>query len=137
LEHLKERYEKMPLLSKSKYILGLQCPKYLWIAVNEKEKIPEVDDGTQHRFNQGHLVGELAKKLYPKAIDVPKDDFTENIEKTKELIPKRKTLFEAGILADNIYSRADVLNPVGKGEWDIIEVNELTIDSLTSTNNIT
>ncbi|MAH02004.1 MAG: DUF2779 domain-containing protein [Candidatus Woesearchaeota archaeon] len=113
-------------LSKSKYLLGLQCPKYLWIAIHEKEKIPEVDQATQHRFDQGHLVGELAKKWFPKGIDIDQEDFKKNIEETKELISKRKILFEAGILADNIYSRADVLKPVGKDEWDIIEVKSST-----------
>ena len=116
----------MPLLSKSKYLVGLQCPKYLWIMFHEPDKIPEVDQATQHRFDQGHLVGELAKKLFPEGIDIDEEDFTENIKKTKELLKKRKILFEAGILSENIYSRADVLKPAGKEEWDIIEVKSST-----------
>src|SRR3989338_7221346 len=115
-----------PLLSKSKYLIGLQCPKYLWIAINKPEEIPEVDEATQHRFDQGHLVGGLAKKWFPKGIDIDSEDFKENIEKTKELLKQHKILFEAGILADNIYSRADILNPIGKEEWDIIEVKSAT-----------
>lgn len=35
------------LLSKSKYIVGLQCPKALWIHYNNKALIPEVNEGTQ------------------------------------------------------------------------------------------
>ena len=53
------------MLSKSRYLNGLQCPRLLWIATNEPERIPEPDASTQHIFDQGHLVGELANKLYP------------------------------------------------------------------------
>ena len=116
----------MPLLSKSKYLYGLQCPKFLWMAVHEKDKLPEIDEALQFRFDQGHLVGELAKKLFPKGVDVPEGDFMGNIRESKELISKRKTVFEAGIMTGSIYSRADVLKPAGKGEWDIIEVKSGT-----------
>jgi len=116
----------LPLLSKSKYLNGLQCPKLLWTQINEPEKIPETDPVTQYIFDQGHLVGEYAKELFPGGIDVPQDDFMGNIEKTRELLTQRRPLFEAGILAGNIYSRVDMLNPVNGDEWDIIEVKSST-----------
>ena len=93
------------LISKSKYISGLQCPKLLWVQVNEPERIPETDSVTQYLFDQGHLVGEYAKQLFPGSIDIPQDDFMGNIFKTKELLKERKPLFEAGILVGKIYSR--------------------------------
>jgi hypothetical protein len=114
------------LLSKSRYLAGLQCPKLLWIQINESERIPETDPVTQYFFDQGHIVGEYAKQLFPGGIDIPRDDFTENVEKTNELLTVRKTLFEAGILAGEIYSRVDILNPVNEYEWDIIEVKSST-----------
>ena len=58
----------LPLLSKTKYLYGIQCPRLLWMAINEPEKLPEVDEATQHRFDEGHLVGELAKKIFPDGI---------------------------------------------------------------------
>lgn len=118
----------MPLLmlSKSRYLNGLQCPKLLWVATNEPERIPEPDATTQHIFGQGHRVGELAKKLFPGGIDVPAEDFTNNIAMTKELLQQRRPLFEAGVLSGQIYSRADILNPVNEDEWDIIEVKSST-----------
>jgi hypothetical protein len=114
------------LLTKSKYLVGLQCPKYLWVKFNEPDGIPEPDASTQHRFNEGHLVGEWAKKLYPDGIDIPADDFKGNIRQTEELLKKRKPLFEAGFMVDNIFSRIDVLKPVNNDEWDIIEVKSST-----------
>jgi len=114
------------LLSKTKYLNGLQCPKYLWILFHEPEKVPDADAATQYRFDQGHLVGELAKKLFPGGIDIPDEDFTANLRQTRELLERRTPLFEAGIRTGRIYARADILNPTGKDEWDIIEVKSST-----------
>ncbi|MFA5174568.1 MAG: DUF2779 domain-containing protein [Candidatus Pacearchaeota archaeon] len=120
----------MKLLSKSKYLIGLQCPRYLWTTIHEPEKIPETDEATQNKFEQGYLVGELAKKWFTEGIDIETKDFIKNINESLELLKKRKPLFEAGIIVKldwgDIYSRADILNPVGKDEWDIIEVKSGT-----------
>ncbi|MCJ7575899.1 MAG: DUF2779 domain-containing protein [Dehalococcoidia bacterium] len=114
------------LLTKSQYLAGLQCRKYLWIQVYEPEQVPQTDTVTQYVFDQGHLVGEYAKRLYPGGIDIPQDDFTENIVTTKKLFAERRPLFEAGILAGRIYCRVDILNPVNENEWDIIEIKSGT-----------
>jgi len=110
------------LLSKSKYIIGLQCLKWLWIEVNDKGRIPKPDAATLHKFKGGHEIGVLATKVFPKGIDLSELGFKENIDKTKESLELRKPIFEAGILVDRLFSRADVLLPVGIDEWDIIEV---------------
>ncbi len=114
------------LLSKSKYLNGLQCPKLLWISFNRPELIPQPDAVTQNRFDQGNLVGELAKSLFPEGIDIPTDDFIKNIHMTKELIKLRKPLFEAAVMVGQRYSRADILSPAGEDEWDLIEVKSST-----------
>ena len=109
-------------LSKSNYVTGLECPGHLWMIYHDKENIPEHSPGTLKRFEQGNIVGELAKQLFPEGIDIDAKDFIQNLQKTKELLPKRKILFEAALQVDNLYGRADILVPVGKNEWDIIEV---------------
>jgi len=114
------------LLSKSKYLTGLQCPKYLWIQSHQPERIPEADAVTQYTFGQGHLVGEYAKQLFPGGIDIEHDDFMANIATTRKLLAERKPLFEAGILSGRIYCRLDILNPVDEDEWDIIEIKSGT-----------
>jgi hypothetical protein len=88
------------------------------------KKIPAVDAGKQYLFDQGHLVTDLAKKLFPGGIDIPTDDFNGNVRLTTDLLRQRVPLFEAGILVDkeNLYSRVDILNPVGQEGWEIIEV---------------
>ena len=117
---------KKRLLTKSKYLTGLQCSKYQWVILNEPDRILKPDAITQHRFDQGHLIGELAKKMFPDGIDISADDFKGNIRQTEELLKKRKPLFEAGFMVDNIFCRVDVLKPVNNDEWDIIEVKSST-----------
>lgn len=114
------------LLTKSKFLSGIQCHKYLWITVNDKSKIPPTDSATQFLFDQGHEVGEYAKKLFPKGIDVPYTGFKESIAQTENLLLQRKPLFEASILANDLYSRVDILSPVDDELWDIIEVKSTT-----------
>ena len=116
----------LQLLTKSKYVSGLQCSKYLWIQFHEPEGIPETDAVTQYMFDQGRTVGKLAKKLFPGGIDIPSEDFMENISKTKGFFEGRNPLYEAGVLVRNTYSRIDILNPIDENGWDIIEVKSST-----------
>src|SRR3989344_522736 len=114
--------QKLKPLSKSGYTTGMECPGHLWMKYHDKENIPPHTPGVLKRFEQGHVVGELAKKLYPEGINIDAEDLALNLQKTKELLLKRKVLFEAALQVDNLYGRADILVPVGKDEWDIIEV---------------
>jgi len=114
------------LLTKSNYLIGLQCPKYLWIKFNEDEKIPAPDAATLHKFDEAHSVDKLAKKFFGAGMDIPTDDFMGNIRQTKELLAQRKLLYGAGILYQHIYSRLDILNPTCDDAWDIIEVKSST-----------
>ena len=95
-------------------MVGLQCPKYLWMMFHDLDKIPEFDLATEYFIQQGHIVGQLAKKLFPEGIDLPEEskDFKLNLQKTKELLKKRKTIFEAGIISGETYARADILIPI-------------------------
>ena len=130
------------MFSKSKYLAGLQCPKLLWHQYNAKDLIPAIDAGTQAIFDQGHLVGEYARKLFPEGIEVAKDivDYERAVEETYEILrsmgvevglpetlstPKalttlsrahpRKPLFEAAFLYKNAFARVDILVPLERG----------------------
>jgi hypothetical protein len=111
----------MALLSKSKYLLGIQCPKYLWIACHQPEKIPPYDEETKHRFSQGYEVESYAKKSFPDGIDIPTDDFKASLINSRKSLDLKKPLFEAAFSDGEIYSRTDVLDPQGD-EWDLIEI---------------
>jgi hypothetical protein len=119
---------RAPYISKSKYLSGLQCPKLLWSAYNAKHLFPEVDAGQQAVFDQGHDVGAFAKRMFPNGIeiDTAPTDFEGAIRLTGEKLALRRPLFEATFSANGGYARADILNPVGKNEWDIIEIKSTT-----------
>ena len=114
------------MLTKSNYISGLQCPKLLWISKNAKEKLPEKIELEKAKFEEGYLIEEFTKALFPEGIDLSKLEFKEQIEKTKELLEKRVPLFEASFLIDDLYSRADILFPTGENKWDILEIKSAT-----------
>ena len=52
------------LLTKSKYLYGLQCIKLLWLACHDSEKL-KPDEFQSFIFSQGHMVGDAARQLFP------------------------------------------------------------------------
>lgn len=114
------------MLTKSNYLLGLQCPKLLWVTKNNKQRIPEPDEIAKARFEEGDMIGVLATRVFPNGVNLSGLDFKDNIEKTKKAIEQRQIIYEGGIITNDLYSRADILVPVGEDEWDIIEVKSGT-----------
>jgi len=113
------------LLTKSKFMAGLQCPRYLWIYVNDPGRIPPPDPVTQHTFDQGHEVGDLAKKLFPGGIDLSNCGFKEMLSETSAKLADSKPIFEAAFQCNQLYARVDILYPTPDG-WDIVEVKSAT-----------
>jgi len=118
------RYEKV--LTKSNYLLGLQCTKLLWVKVHDKRRIPESDESAKYRFKTGDDVEALAKSLFRGGVEIPKEDFKENLKLSSELLRKRVPLFEAAFKFGQLYSRADVLLPAPNDSWDIVEIKSAT-----------
>jgi len=113
----------MAILTKSKYMNGLQCPRLLWFA--NKKQLPEITLSDEHKFSQGHDFEEYVKKLYPDSIDLNEMDFKENLDKTKQLVEEKKTIFEAGFMLDNLFVRSDLIIPTKNG-WDLCEIKSTT-----------
>ena len=114
------------MLTKSDYIMGVQCLRWLWINKNDKEKIPALTELDKARFEEGYMIEECAKSLFADLVDLSKFKFDEQIEKTKEYTEKRVPLFQASFLHKDLYSRGDVLLPVEDDKWDIIEIKSST-----------
>ena len=116
-------------LSKSQFLKGHQCPKALWLSLNRKDLKPAVTPGQQKLFDQGHEVGDLAKKLFPEGMEIKAKPWESEqaLELTKKAILEGKTvLFEAtAISGDGLFARADILKKVGD-KWDLIEVKSST-----------
>ncbi|MBT7903583.1 DUF2779 domain-containing protein [Candidatus Woesearchaeota archaeon] len=113
----------MSLLTKSKYLNGTQCPRLLWHA--NKKLLPEVSVADQHRFDQGFEFENVARKLFPEGVNLSKLDFLGNLDSTKRLVTKNKTIIEAGFKEDNLFVRSDVLKFTDNG-WNLYEIKSTT-----------
>lgn len=112
------------IISKSKYISGLQCPRLLWFVVNSPDELPKIEEDTQFIFDQGHEVGNYAKLLFPNGVEIPHDG--NFIEATKKCVSRRQTIFEGAFSHKGTFAKVDILEPVTRDEWDIIEVKSST-----------
>jgi len=60
-----------PYLSKTLYIHGLQCHKYLWLEKNRPELKDPISESQEAVFQSGTDVGMLAHDLFPGGIEIP------------------------------------------------------------------
>jgi hypothetical protein len=114
----------MQRLSKSRFMAGWQCHKLLWWKAHEpdaQELKPDV--GLQDIFDQGTLVGEEARKLFPGGvlIDLPHND-PERVPRTRAALASgAPAVFEATFLEDDVFVAVDVLLR-GTDGFTLIEV---------------
>lgn len=113
----------MTLLTKSKFMNGLQCHRLLWFA--NKKQLPEITISDEHKFSQGHQFEEYVKKLYPDSVDLTGLEFKENLDKTKQAVENKKTIFEAGFLINDLFVRSDLIIP-NEDSWDLYEIKSST-----------
>ena len=91
------------ILTKSNYLTGLECPKYLWMIFNQPEKKRKITLAEEYKLKEGQIVGEFAKHLFPDGVNIPVEDHSETLRKTKKFLKKKKVLFEAGFQTNNCY----------------------------------
>jgi len=119
------------VLSKSRYLSGLQCPKRLWNEIHRRELLPPVDEAQQALFDQGHEVGKLAQRLFPGGMELARGrlDWQRAIAASREALGFRFPLYEAAFSYAGAACRVDILAPVGgdeSNEWDLFEVKSTT-----------
>ncbi len=122
------------LLSKSKYIRGLQCERALWLDVHEP-RLARYTAEQMRRFDRGRDFEYAFKALFPDGIDLSAE-LGRNVDlypaRTAELLDLRpcsaaKTvLFEAGFQFDDVLVLADVVCQREDGSLDIYEVKSGT-----------
>ena len=118
---------KNSLLTKTRFMSGLQCPKLLWFAYNQKEKIPPIDSVTHAIFAQGIQIGTIAHQLFANGFKLTRNPTPSlHMEQSVEALKTIKPLFEPGFIFGNTYALADILNPVDEDVWDLIEVKSST-----------
>jgi hypothetical protein len=116
-------------LSKSKFCLGVQCLKALYLKVHEPELAGPIDPSQQMIFDQGTAVGIEARKRFPKGVLIEADyrQSAAALAATEEAIAKNPpAIFEAALSFKNVLIRIDILRRNRDGTWDIVEVKSST-----------
>ena len=118
------------ILSKSKYIRGLQCDRALWLDVN-RPSLARYTAEQMRRFDRGRDFEYAFKSTFPDGIDLSAE-LKRNVDaypvRTAELLDKGDgvALFEAGFLYDDVLVLADVVQQREDGTLDIYEVKSGT-----------
>ena len=118
------------LLSKSKYIRGLQCDRALWLDVFNP-RLARYTAEQMRRFDRGRDFEYAFKATFTDGIDISAE-LKRNVdaypERTAELLDKGDgvALFEAGFLFDDVLVLADVVQQREDGTLDIYEVKSGT-----------
>ena len=116
------------MLSKSRFVRGLQCHKSLWLYSHRPELREKPSASQQAIFDSGAEVGELAQQLFPGGVLVPYAGltFSEQIEQTQAAIAAGvSTIYEATFLFDDIFVKVDILHRAVDG-WELYEVKSAT-----------
>jgi hypothetical protein len=119
-----------PILSKSRFLAGLQCPLRLWFQCYDRDLASEVLAAQQAVFDAGHEVGRLATQVYPNGvlINEPYYQHKQAIESTLKAIQdlEVKAIYEAAFLYDGVRIRVDILERLEDGFWNLVEVKSST-----------
>ena len=118
-------------ISKSRYTLFRQCPKALWLKTYKPE-LCVISDALQQRLLAGSIVGDLAKGLFGKYVEVTtynkdgKLDLTKMVVKTQKCIDSETDVIsEAAFRYAEDYCAVDILKKEGSG-YAIYEVKSST-----------
>ena len=109
---------------------GMQCHLRLWNDVYDRDLATPIDESTQAIFDQGHEVGRLACRLYPKGKLVQADprDVNAASKETKLLLADHSVsaIFEAAFKHRGVQCSVDILEKLSDGSYHIIEVKSAT-----------
>ena len=114
------------ILSKSKYIRGLQCDRALWLDVFNP-RLAKYTREQMQRFDRGREFEYAFKDTFPNGIDISaklKRNVDAYPEHTAQLLDKGDgvDLFEAGFQYDDVLVLADVVHQNEDGTIDVYEV---------------
>ena len=110
-------------ISKTAYLKFEQCMKSFYLYKHHLNLRDKIDIDKNLTFKRGHLIGSLSKELFPGGTDV--SEVTKNLEqaiqKTKELVIEKKTIYEATFVHNRVLVMVDILN-FENGQWKAYEV---------------
>jgi hypothetical protein len=115
------------LLTKSKYLSGLQCVKRLWIEEFASELLAHPSSTQSQLFVQGSEVGRLARTHFPQGKLIGGVGRNALAATQRALAAGETTLFEAAFVHEGVYVRCDILQQRADGAWTLIEVKSTTV----------
>ena len=120
---------KEQVLSKTRFMAGLQCPLRLWLSVNEKNT-PEfdVDEVSQARMESGNRVGEIARNYFPGGILIEGEryEYEKKCVLTQDALKNgHSIIYEAAFMHEGTFVAIDILERGSIG-WIIREVKSTT-----------
>src|SRR5208337_1966120 len=120
--------QTLMLLTKSKFVAGVQCLKRLYLSVHQPELAAQPDESSQSIIDQGQEVGLLAREMCPGGVTVESRNREEAIRATRELIgnPEIPAIFEGACEHQNAFVRVDILQRRPDQRWRLIEVKSTT-----------
>lgn len=114
------------LLTKSKYLNGLQCAKRLWLEERAPQHLATGGGSRDITRMQGFQIGRLARTRYPGGRLIGGSGM-EAVRQTQTALYHGATcLFEATFVYDDILVRCDILRKLPGGRWELIEVKSTT-----------
>lgn len=114
----------MALLTKSTFLKGIQCEKYIYLDKYYKKEKDPVSEEQQEKYDIGHKIGELAKSFFPGGIDISLISRSRNVlvEETKKLLTSETSVFyEATFEFNDVLVMADVIIRDGD-KWKVYEI---------------
>lgn len=114
------------MLSKTKYLSGLQCPKRLWTEVRAPHHLGGGSGIQEMTLVQGIQVGKLAREHYPGGVLIGGTGMRAVAQTRAALAAGATCLFEATFVHDDILVRCDILRQLPGGRWELIEVKSAT-----------
>ena len=118
------------MLSKSRFLAGLQCHLRLWHVCFNRDFAAEILPAQQAVFDAGHAVGELATRRYPGGVLI-QEDYLHHEKAVQTTIkamqdPTVKSIYEAAFIYDGVRVRVDILERADDGGWNLVEVKSST-----------
>ena len=114
------------MLTKSKYLSGLQCAKRLWIEEYAPELLGVASSTQSQRFVQGSEVGRLARSCFPQGKLIRAAGYAAVAATQAAIARGEQCLFEAAFVHKDLFVRCDVLWRRPDGTWALVEVKSST-----------
>ena len=111
------------MLTKSKIMAGLQCPKRLWLQVHRKDLAAPIDSPA---IRQGNEVDKVAQQIFPGGVLIDGATLDESLAlTTRTMTQPTPHIYQATVAAEQVLIKADILSRAPDG-WVLTEVKAAT-----------